>query len=116
VASIFTSYLAYWMLTMDPRMELTPPQAFEQARGRLEAMRPSLRAFWRNYAATRGLGPAAQPYLDRCLWFCAARLVVAVFEYLYAAAAMTAATLAMLQLAQNILLDPRRAAAELFGV
>ena len=121
VGAIFTAYLVYWLLTAFPA-PAAGQQPSEQVKAtaaaeRLGRMQPALRVFWRTYAAARALGAeAAAAYLVRCMRFCAARLVLAAFEYLYGSPQMTPAVLTMLQVSQSIFLDPRKAAADLLGV
>jgi hypothetical protein len=122
VGAIFTAYVVYWLLTTSWTPAAGQQQPPEQvnatpAAERFERMQPALRAFWRTYAAARTLDAAgAAAYLMRCMRFCAARLVLAAFEYLYGSPQMTPAVLGMLQVSQSIFLDPRKAAADLLGV
>jgi phosphotransferase family enzyme len=116
VGSIFASYLIYWLLTMSINPVPQSPSDRPPTSDTLRRTRPALGAFWRTYAAARALSvEATGQYLMRCMHFCAARLVLAAFEYLYSASQMTPQILHMLQVSENIFLDPRKAASDLLG-
>lgn len=116
VGAVFGTYLVHWVVTHPLTAGLTTEMLFADASPKLVAMKPSMRRFWQSYVAARGLPAwAVDAYLERCLRFCAARLVVAVFEYLANWGQMTTHAVAMFQLGQRILHHPRRAAADLVG-
>jgi hypothetical protein len=117
VGSVFASYLVDWLLALHAPAQRVPLDFGVEARNRLVQMQPALRKFWTAYTSMRGFGAAAaRQYLEKCVRFAAARLVLAVFEFLYGSPQMTAAMLSMLQASQNILLNPTRAASELLGL
>jgi thiamine kinase-like enzyme len=117
VGSVFASYLVDWLLSLNAPDQQVSLDLGIKARNRLVQMQPALRKFWAAYISTRRLEAAvARQYLEKCLRFTAARLVLAVFEFLYGSPQMTAALLSMLQASQNILLNPTQAASELLAL
>lgn len=116
IASILGSYLGYGiMLTPDQGEE--PTAVFERSRPKLDAMRPALARFWTTYTAARGIDArSGRVYLERCLRFTAARLVLAVFEYLYNATQLNSNALALLGVGQSILFNPSRAVSDILGL
>jgi hypothetical protein len=114
IGSILASYLAYWIFTTPMQPGLPAPA---DTLSRHAAMQPMLRAFWTSYAAARGLyPPAARQYLHRCLRFCAARLVVSVFEYMHNATALTPNATAALQVSRNLFTMPEQGARDVLGM
>lgn len=113
LGSIITSYIAYWVFTIPAQPhteELLAPVRATHAN-----MRLSLRALWRTYTTTRGFDPTvAKTYLERCLRFAAARLVLAVFEYLYSFPQITHSVLALLQMSRIIFESPSNITREWF--
>ncbi|HEX4496935.1 MAG TPA: phosphotransferase [Thermoanaerobaculia bacterium] len=117
VGAVFATYLSFWVMTVPLAPGQPTEQAFLDAAPRLAGMQAPLRRFWRTYSDVRGFRPGDERrYLERCLRFCAARLVLAVFEYLYNAQQVNLNALAMLQVSHNIFVAPDRAAAELLGL
>jgi hypothetical protein len=111
VGAIFAAYVAYCLM-----MPAGLGQMQQSGRDGIVRARPALRQFWTAYAQARGLGGlAAQAYLERCIRFAAARLVLTVFEWLYNAHQMTAGLHAMLNTSQTMFLYPGQSAADLLG-
>jgi len=106
VATIFKEYV---VATLLPRPQ-GPPLT-------LEATRPSVRAFWKAYAASRALtGAAARIYLDRAVRYTGARMVIAVLEYAAFAQQLDDFGMQLLGAAGRILESPQIATAQLTGV
>jgi Ser/Thr protein kinase RdoA (MazF antagonist) len=140
VASIFTAYLSFWIwasLTAaqqhehEQQQEQQPqprppgaaappmppaPRPDVNLAGTLEDTRPALLAFWRAYVAARAIEPsAAEAWLARGVRFCAARLLLAVFECLYNAPQITAMTRAMLHVSHALFMHPERSLSDMLG-
>lgn len=115
--AILATYLVHYLLSMaTPSGEKAAEEISAENQTRLRSMGPALRAFWRSYAAERGLqGVAERRYLERCLRFCGARLVLTTFEFLFNWKQVNAQALGILETGRNILLDPAKAADELLG-
>jgi hypothetical protein len=115
IASMITSYLVYGLFTIP--LHLQGEEALAAFRATQAGMQASLRAFWQNYAVVRGFpSVSVRSYLERCLRFCAARLVIAAFEAIFNLRQVTANTLTMLQMSRTIFQSPSNAARELFGL
>lgn len=116
VASMITSYIsfAFWSATQSGGA----PEDFRAACLRkLEEIKPALRAFWAAYIAAREVeAPNAAFFLERCVRFLPARLIVNVFECLYNALPPSPNLYAHLQLAQIAAGDPRHVATEMLGM
>jgi len=82
----------------------------------IETMQPSIRAFWKAYALARGLNQDAGRYLDRAVRYTAARMIIAVLEYLSASPQFSTLGPVMLQTATNLLEAPQVAAVQMIGV
>jgi Ser/Thr protein kinase RdoA (MazF antagonist) len=116
IASALASYMIFALLTLGVDSGAPPADLIRRAREKQQAMRPGVRGFWSSYCRARGIGPAAVwPYFLRCLRFCAARMVLAVFEHLAGAPQALGNAAALLQVGYGIFVDPVRAAAELLG-
>jgi tRNA A-37 threonylcarbamoyl transferase component Bud32 len=117
VATILKEYIASILINRAMRESARARNTPEPAEITLDTTRPSLSAFWKGYAAGRGLsGPAADLYLDRAVRFTAGRLVVAVLEYCTFAKDLDPTAKLMLDYARRILEYPQIAAAQLAGV
>jgi len=78
---------------------------------------PAITAFWRAYAAARGLrGAAAGELLERAVTFAGARLVQSAYEKTQESAMASERGARGMKLARSLLLSPRAACAELLGI
>jgi len=117
VATIFKEYVVSTMLNRTVREAAKAQGMPEPPVITLETTRPSLRAFWKGYAASRGLnGEIARAYLDRTVRYTAARMVIAVLEYAAASQQVDALGAQMLDTSRRILEYPQIATAQLMGV
>ncbi len=110
VGAVLQSFLSAWIMSM-PIVGGAPPETYVgMAAQPLEAMRPVLKAFWRTYAATRGIEEALQKReLERCMRFGAARMVWAAIEQRLYVSQVDPIAAALLQVSLNVLKDPPRA-------
>ncbi len=117
IGSALSQYLGFWIFSM-PVTGQEPPERFpDLAQYPLASMKPAMAACWSAYVEARGLDDlAAAEELDRAVGYAAARLVQTAFEALQMMQQLTSATVLHLQLALNILLRPRDAAAQLMGI
>jgi len=102
VATIFKEYLVAAIINTGNRT--------------IETMQPSIRAFWKAYVMARGLNADAGRYLDRAVRYTAARMIIAVLEYLNASPQFSVLGPSMLQTAMNLLESPQVAAIQMIGV
>lgn len=117
VGSIVQSYLAHLLMTTATRPDLPPAWLLERTLERLGEIRPALRAFWESYAEARGFVlAAARSYLERCLRFAAARLIVTIVEHTAGRPQLTSEAFALLLASLRLLRDPGRAATDLMGL
>ena len=115
--SALSQYLSFWLFSI-PVTGTTPPARFPQlAEHPLERMQPALCAFWRAYAARRGLtDSAADERLVLSVRYAAARLVQTAFEAAQMSDALTSSLVLHLQLALNMLQRPHEAVVHLLGL
>jgi thiamine kinase-like enzyme len=105
VATVFKEYLVLTIMSAGTPVEKT-----------LDDLRPAIREFWKTYAMARQFTPAqTAAFRDRAIRFTAARMLVAVLEYLHAAPQASAAAMSMLNTSAGILSAPQAAAAEILG-
>ena len=117
VGAIFRDFLTYWLLAVPLSADLAPEAMLDQALLPMAELRPALRAFWRTYLGAAGIaGAAAGAVLLRSVELAAARMVQAAYELSLAQAQPSNLALALLQLAANILADPREASLHLLGI
>lgn len=83
----------------------------------LDRLRPSIQAFWEAYKLHRGLAAVnSAALLLRSVRFTAARMVVAVLEYLHGVSQFTNVAWSMLQTCWSILQGPQRFSREILGL
>jgi hypothetical protein len=120
VATIFKEYVVTAILSAQTPQATAQPGAGHIAppkQNTIETLQPSVRSFWNAYSEARGFpGPTSQAFLDRAVRFTAARMVIAVLEYLAGSQQLGALGNAMLQASVNILEAPQVAAIQLIGV
>jgi Ser/Thr protein kinase RdoA (MazF antagonist) len=117
VGTVFRDFLDYWLLSVPLSGDLTPEQMLKGAHLPLGKLHPAARAFWRAYRASARMdADAAGPFLLRSLRFAAARMAQGAYELSSAVHYPSNYAVAMLQLAANILADPRDASLHLFGI
>jgi hypothetical protein len=115
LASLLKEYIMFWIMSL---RHLSTGAGFQLPKEIApDHMHSSIQAFWESYRTARGFAPdAAQKYLDRAIKFCAARLIIAIIEYLSGTIQMTQQAFAVLQVSWHMLQDPARAQKELFGI
>jgi len=117
VASVFSGYLSFWLLSI-PITGQTPPDRFpELARCALTTMQPAMRAFWDSYAhGMRLRGAVRSEWLARAVEYTAATLVQTAFEQMQPSSELTASAICSLQVGLNILRRPQEAMVHLLGI
>ncbi len=117
VGAVFQSYLTSWInATLTGTGALLPtangcPPAYV-----LDAMQPSIHAFWQRYAHSTQLAPSARyPFLIRAIEYAAARLIQTTFEFLATGHSLNGVSGRIMQLAQNMLNQAHHSADVLFG-
>ena len=117
VGTVFRDFLDYWLLSVPLSGDLTPEQMLEGSHLPLAKLHPPARAFWQAYRSAARMDPhAAGPFLLRSLGFAAARMAQGAYELSSSVPQPSNLAVAMLQLAANILTDPREASLHLFGI
>jgi hypothetical protein len=116
LAGFFQDMLLIWISSM-PLHTLapgTPPEALaDQAGWPLPVLQTVLRSFWRGYAREASPRPER---LERTVRYSGARLVQTAYELAHDADALPAHSVLCLQVASNLLADPRGARFELYGL
>lgn len=111
------AYISFWILSMRMSADLPPARFANTAQYPIEAMQPSIRAFWHAYIEAMGLErAAAQALLIRCIKYGAARMIQTAYEVTQYAPQMSANALCLLQVSFNILKEPQEAATHLLGL
>jgi aminoglycoside phosphotransferase (APT) family kinase protein len=117
VGSAFGEFLGHAPPPLVTEGSADPAPPGERARQRAHSPQPAVAAFWRAYVRARGLDERAAPrLLVRAVRYGAARLVQSAYEDTQETAHMTAASADSLQVAREMLLAPRAAAAGLLGI
>ncbi len=117
VGAVFRDFLDYWLLSVPLSGDLTAEQMLQGAQIPLSKIHPATRAFWKAYHIAAQLdGDILGHFLLRSVRFAAARLAQGAYELSLSRQYPSNYALAMLQLATNILADPRDAALHLFGL
>jgi aminoglycoside phosphotransferase (APT) family kinase protein len=116
VGNLFRDFLDYWLLSVPLSGDLKPEEMLERAQLPLTKLHPAARAFWHAYRASAELDTDAGAFLTRALRFAAARMAQGACELSFGMHEPSNLGVAMLQLAANILDDPRDASLHLFGI
>lgn len=117
VGAVLRDFLGYWLLSVPLSGDLEPRQMLERAEIPLARLHPAIRAFWQSYRAAAEIGSdPAEDILLRSLRYAAARLAQGSYELSVNQREASNLAIAMLQLAANILEDPREASLHLFGI
>ena len=115
--AVFQSYLSFWVFSMPQVTGVPAEQLAGAAQFPVERMQPAIRAFWKTYVETRGLGrEEARDALERSVSYGAARMIQTAYEYMFYAPQITTSALYLLQLSLNILKSPREATASLLAL
>ena len=117
VGTVLREFLGYWLLSVPLTADLTPEEMLEGSTWPLVNLHPAARTFWQAYRAAAPLDSAgAGAFLDRSLRYAAARIAQSAYELCLTLRQPTNLAIAMLQVASNILADPREASLHLFGI
>jgi hypothetical protein len=114
VGSFFADYLSMWVLSM-PIAADTPVERLPYlARHSLTSMQNAIAAFWNAYVAGRGLeDDVALSELEWASSFAGARLIQTAIEQVQMQSELSGNVVALIQVAANVLSDPRGAARHL---
>jgi hypothetical protein len=117
VGCLFRDFLGYWLLSVPLTSDLTSEQMLERCTWPISLLHPAARAFWQAYRTSARLdADASGAFLVRSLRYAAARLAQGAYELSLTQQQAPNLAMAMLQLAANILTDPREASLHLFGI
>jgi hypothetical protein len=117
VGCLFRDFLGYWLLSVPLTSDLTSEQMLERCTWPISLLHPAARAFWHAYRTSAHLdADATGAFLVRSLRYAAARLAQGAYELALTQQQAPNLAMAMLQLAANILTDPREASLHLFGI
>lgn len=117
VGCMFRDFLGYWLLSVPLTSDLTTEQMLERCTWPLSLLHPAARAFWQAYRTSAQLdADASGAFLLRAMRYAATRLAQGAYELSLTHQQASNLALAMLQLAANILTDPREASLHLFGI
>jgi aminoglycoside phosphotransferase (APT) family kinase protein len=116
LAGALQDFLVSWVRSMPMTPDLGPEERIAAARLPLADVKGAIRNLWDGYRSTAGLAAATDKFLQRSIRFSAARLVQSAFELSMNVHQLTGAAVLLLQIASNILVEPRRAQVQLYGV
>ncbi|TCM33821.1 phosphotransferase family enzyme [Kribbella sp. VKM Ac-2568] len=117
VGSVFRDFLDYWLLSVPLSGDLTPEEMLQGAQIPLAKLHPAIRAFWNAYRAAAEMEASVlNSFLLRSVRLSAARMVQGAYELSLSTQNPPNVAYGMLQLALNILSDPRDASLHLFGL
>lgn len=114
MATIFSSFLSSWVATMPMAHGVGIDLMTRQARISLATIQGCVRPLWNAYADTRGISRIDR-FLEGTVAYCGARLVQTAYEYMQYANRLTANAVYLLQIAANLIKDPRRGLRLIFG-
>ncbi len=116
VGAVFHAYLSFWIMRHYRDMKQQRQNMVDETLKSMPNMFSSIQAFWNSYCQARQIATKNRSaYLIACLEFAAVRMLQTAFESLRFCTEMSPHAYALVDLSQQVLLDPRRAAAELFG-
>ena len=117
VGAMFRDVLDYWLMSLPLSGDLTAEQMLQGASVPLAKLHPAARAFWQAYRASAGIeSDDAAAFLLRALRYGAARMAQGAYELSAGHLRPANIAVALLQLASNIMADPREASLHLFGI
>jgi aminoglycoside phosphotransferase (APT) family kinase protein len=112
VGTVLAEYLSAWVGSIPIAEVAAPGRLLSHAKYPLRRMRPAIDAFWSAYCEPS----STPPTLRRVLELAAVRLLQTAVERAQVLAAPTAHLVTLLQLAENVLLEPEKAAHTLLGL
>ena len=117
VGGVFTDMWMHWISVVPFSAGRKPEDVLDSANQQLSSFFPAARAFWSAYRR-RALQDRDEwaPFLQRAVQMAAARLVQTAYELAQEAATLPNASVAMLQVAVNVLDDPDTAQIHLLGI
>ena len=117
LGGLLQAYISFWVLSMRVSGDMLPAQIANTALYPIEAMQPSIRAFWQAYVEARGLqAAAARTLLMRSTKYGAARMIQTAYESMQYSPQIAPNALALLQVSFNVLKDPKEAVTHLLGL
>lgn len=116
VGSILQAYLSHWIMRRYRDRTQLREDLIQNTLESMPVMFDSIKAFWYRYCDAMQIDERERSYyLLQCLEFAAVRMLSTAFESLYAAEEVSQHALALVELSQQILDAPARAAVNLFG-
>ena len=112
VGTVLAEYLRTWVFSIEIVEPGDPARLMALASRPLASMQPAVHAFWSAY---RAASPRCPP-LRRAIELAAVRLLQTAVEYARGTSALSAHSVTLLQLADNMLRGPEVAAASLLGL
>ena len=117
LGALLQAYISFWVLSMRIGPEILPAQFAGSAQYPIEAMQPSVRAFWQAFVEARSLDPAtARTLLNASMKFGAARMIQSAYETMQFLPQISGNALCLLQVSFNILREPSEAVTHLLGL
>ena len=117
LGALLQAYLAFWVFSMRIAPDMPPAMMINTAQYPIEAMQPSVRAFWQAYIAARGTTAAeARAMLISSMKFGAARMIQTAYESMQFSPQISANALCLLQVSFNVLREPSDAVTHLLGL
>lgn len=117
VAGILQAYLSHWIMRRYRDKSQSKEHLLELTYEKLQSVFPSIRCFWDTYVEHRSLVSSnLNEFLLHCVELSAVRLLQTTFESLFESEELTAHSLAMLSLSEQILTHPQQSAHLLFGL
>ena len=110
---MFCEYMNLWVRSLPVTSSLSLDDTLNLAAYPLEAIQPMLATFWDSYSEERAGLDHDQGFLLRAVQLSGARLVQSAVESAQASSQLTSTVVYSLQLAENIISQPRPAATRL---
>jgi thiamine kinase-like enzyme len=110
IGAVIADYLALWVRSMPTANSLSVGDSVASAARPLADIRPNLQAFWAEYRTGSAATTGEPAFLIECFKWAGARLVQSAIESAQEAATLSGAVVLLLQMAENVLDNPGRAA------
>lgn len=117
VGSVFSDYLASWVMSMPITAGAVATSLPGSAQLPIKRMQPAVEAFWNAYALKMRLdAERSEHVLEHSMRYSGARLIQTAFEQMQMRADLTGNVVILLQMALNIMTQPLKAASDLLNL
>jgi Phosphotransferase enzyme family len=117
LAGALQNFVEHWVNSMSLSAEVPAEDSVAQARYPLENLQAAIGSLWQGYQAAAVLSASdAEEVLKRAVQFSAARIIQNVYESSYESQQLSAQSVILLQISENLLTEPERGQVHLYGI